>query len=75
VGKVQAIVYSPTGARLVVADDTGSIVVADPSKGTVTGHAQLPFDYAEQLWISPDGATLIADTARGMRVRFKLAIR
>jgi len=74
-GKTMAILYSPTGNRLAVADNLGHIVLADPHARTITGRARLPFDHAKHLWISPDGQTLVADTARGMRVRFRINTR
>jgi hypothetical protein len=71
-GKTTAIVFAAHGKRLVVADERGAIVMADPASNRVTGRARLPLDYAKSLWVSPDGNTLVADTARGMRLQFRL---
>jgi WD40 repeat protein len=74
-GKTTAIVFTPTGDRLAVADDRGHIVLADPRDGQIKGRARLPLDHAKHLWISPDGRTLVADTVRGMRVRLRIGAR
>lgn len=74
-GKTTAILFTPSGNRLAVADDHGNIVLADPVERKITGRARLPFDSAKYLWISPDGQNLVADTARGMRVRLRINAR
>ncbi len=74
-GKTTAILFTPKADRLVVADDRGNIVLADPGERKIVGRARLPFDHAKQLWISPDGQMLVADTARGMRVRLRINVR
>lgn len=71
-GKTKAVAYSPRGDRFVLADDRGNIALADTRRAVVVGRAKLPFDVAEKLLILPDGETLIVDTARSMRVRFRI---
>ncbi len=71
-GKTKAVAYSPRGDRFVLADERGNIALIDTNKATVVGRAKLLFDVAERLLILPDGETLIVDTARGMRVRFRI---
>lgn len=71
-GKTKAVAYSPRGDRFVLADERGNIALADTNKAQVIGRAKLFFDVAERLLILPDGETLIVDTVRGMRVRFRM---
>jgi WD40 repeat protein len=71
-GKTTAIAFTPSGNRLAVADDFGNIVLADPTQRKIVGRARLPLDYAKRLWISPDSRIIVADTLRGMRVRFQI---
>lgn len=71
-GKVTALVFAPAGDRFASADEHGHVLLADPKDGNVKGRARLPLDHAEHLWISPDGRMLVADTARGQRVRFRI---
>jgi WD40 repeat protein len=71
-GRVTALVFSRAGDRLVAASEDGGLLVVSTSTGTVVGRARLPLDRATSLWISPDDHELWADTARAMRVRFRL---
>lgn len=74
-GKTTAILFTPKGDRLAVADTYGNIVVADPHERKIMGRARLPLDHATHLWISSDSGMLVADTMRGMRVRLRLNTR
>jgi hypothetical protein len=71
-GKTTAIAFTPSGDRLIHADDMGNIVIADPWQSKIKGRARLLLDHALRLWVSPDGQTLVVDTSRGMRVRFRI---
>ncbi len=71
-GRVTSIVFSPSSNRVASAAEDGTIVWADPKDGSIKGRARLPLDYAQRLWISADGRDLVADTARGLQVRFRI---
>jgi hypothetical protein len=71
-GKTIAVAYSPSGHRVVLADDLGNIVVADPMTLKVTGRARLTLDKAKNLWISSDSQTIVVDTNRSMIVRLRM---
>jgi WD40 repeat protein len=71
-GRVTALVFTKAGDRLASAAEDGTVVLVDPSSGAVVGRARLPLDRAESLWVSPDGRELWAETARAMRVRFRI---
>lgn len=71
-GGVRALVFSPSGDRVASAGEDGTIFWMDPRDGSIRGRARLPLDHAERLWISPDGHELVADTARGLQVRFRV---
>ncbi len=71
-GRVTDLVFTPSGARIASSGTDGTIFLIDPKDGSIRGKAILPLDYAERLWISPDGRELVADTARGLEVRLRI---
>jgi len=71
-GKTIAVAYSPSGHRVILADDLGNITMADPQTLKVTGRARLNGDKAKSLWISPDSQTIVVDTNRDMIVRLRI---
>lgn len=70
--RITSILFTPTSHRVISASQDGHILMADPRNGQVTGRAHLPLDGVKRLWISPDGRDLVADTDRGLEVRFHL---
>jgi WD40-like Beta Propeller Repeat len=71
-GNTVDVAYTPSGHRVVHADDQGNVVVADPKTLQITGRAKLLLDHAKKLWVAPDDKTIVIDTARGMIVRLRV---
>jgi len=71
-GRILAMAFTRAGDRLASAAEDGTVFLIDTMSGAVVGRARLPLDRAEYLWVSPDGRELWAETARAMRVRFRL---
>ncbi|UQA63078.1 YgiT-type zinc finger protein [Polyangium aurulentum] len=71
-GRVTALAFTKQGDRLASAAEDGTVLLVDTANGAVVGRARLPLDRAEYLWVSPDGRELWAETARAMRVRFRI---
>lgn len=72
-GAVTALVYTPDGGAAVSAGEDGTLLLLSTTTGALLGRAELPLDHATHLAISASGRELVAETARGQRVRFALS--